>query len=473
MFVQKFEADTLDEALKNIKRELGPDAIILKTITNKGLKGAFKKKRIEVTAAISEDNYISKQKVDTVLTNDQRDVFYSDQASVIKKQIDNHSKSERTATYGGMGLNKQVKTVKEIGNKIKSSLDDFLKSEEEINRESHFEEQIAPTYNENRQQKIYNENNRVGYDNFVNHRSSETAQTVSQDIVSEQRKKIDDLEQKVYELAQVIQRLDQKEPLGIYELRTTLRSLDISEHSVHRIVKKALFELNEEEVRDSEIVFEFALKTMVESIKTEMPLFSNLENSGKPAITVCLSEISCGQTSMIQKIAALKKDVVVIKSTESKKINRFAESIFNIDIVETTGIAEIVSECRKAREKGLTVFVDYKIGNDELNGEGLPSQTKKFIEGLKRAFDNVEVLITLSAVHSELYNRKVVAKYNSFGDGLVVSHLDECLNFGSLFNIGEDNPDQPFKFFGTGSTVPDDLESATAERILAGIFQLK
>ena len=54
MYVKKFEADTLDDALQSVKRELGPDAIILKTITNKGLKGAFKKSRVEITAAISE-----------------------------------------------------------------------------------------------------------------------------------------------------------------------------------------------------------------------------------------------------------------------------------------------------------------------------------------------------------------------------------------------------------------------------------
>ncbi len=49
MYVKKFEAETLDEALRSVKGELGPDAIILKTITNKGLKGAFKKGRVEIT----------------------------------------------------------------------------------------------------------------------------------------------------------------------------------------------------------------------------------------------------------------------------------------------------------------------------------------------------------------------------------------------------------------------------------------
>ena len=48
MLVKKFEADNLEEALKAVKVELGPDAIILKTVTNNGIKGAFKKKRIEI-----------------------------------------------------------------------------------------------------------------------------------------------------------------------------------------------------------------------------------------------------------------------------------------------------------------------------------------------------------------------------------------------------------------------------------------
>ena len=67
MYVQKFEGETLDEALKQVKSQLGPDAIILKTVTNKGLKGAFKKSKIEITAAISESSYTKKARVDHVL----------------------------------------------------------------------------------------------------------------------------------------------------------------------------------------------------------------------------------------------------------------------------------------------------------------------------------------------------------------------------------------------------------------------
>src|SRR5690606_22589777 len=99
-------------------------------------------------------------------------------------------------------------------------------------------------------------------------------------------------------------------------------------------------------------------------------------------------------------------------------------------------------------------------------------ETKKLVEGLKRAFSNVEILVCLSAIHSEIYNLKMSKRYQPLADGIVVNHLDQCLNFGALFNLGFDCPKMPFKFYGTGDVIPDDLEAATGERIIAGIFQL-
>ena len=126
MYVRKFEADTLDEALKSIKRELGPDAIILKTVTNKGIKGAFKKNRIEITAAISEKNYTKKARVDHSMDDNTREKFYENNSGYVSSMIDNYS-DNREATqstssgYGSAGLNKSVKS---ISDKVKNSLDE-------------------------------------------------------------------------------------------------------------------------------------------------------------------------------------------------------------------------------------------------------------------------------------------------------------------------------------------------------------
>ena len=116
MHVRNFYADTLDEALKEIKRELGPDAIILKTKTNKGLIGQIKKKKIEITAAISEKNYGKKRIVDTILDKDQKENLYKGPSENIANTLDG---------YGNMAINRPVK----VTNKKSSSeidLDQFL-----------------------------------------------------------------------------------------------------------------------------------------------------------------------------------------------------------------------------------------------------------------------------------------------------------------------------------------------------------
>ncbi len=485
MYVRKFEADSLEEALKSIKQELGPDAIILKTITNKGLKGAFKKKKIEITAAISEKNYTKKARVDQVLTTDQKSDFYASKSSYVSNMIDNHSDNSQLEAdryqvsnpgYGKMALNKQVNVKAEEAAPMTNGLDAFLTSsastpapveesapiQEDFSMENFIKEAPMETVPKQEYSRPSFEeapvNNQVNTDNVV----------YDNEMILAQRNKIDDLEKKLFELTKNVERMDKREPNGIFELRTTLRSLDVSEKFIRGVIKKVIFELGDEDLQNPELVFEFALKEMANIIRTEMPLFSSTDETETPVITVLISETSCGQTSMLHKLGALKNDAILIRNLTTLEQNKstFSEQVFGMNVVMTSSIAEIVAECRKASEAGKSVFIDYKNSGDEIN------EVKKFVEGLKRSFDKVEVLVSLSAIHSEIYNRKITSRYSVIGDGVVISNLDLCLNFGALFNISEETQSLPFKFYGTGEVVPDDLEAATPERVLAGIFQL-
>ena len=469
MHVRKFEADTIEQALKDIKRELGPDAVILKTITNSGIKGAFKKNKIEITAAISEKNYGKKATVDSVMDRTQKEEFYNGSASYIANMIDKHDNSKQQLQekkgYGSVGLNRAVNSTKNVAEKVKSGLDDFLsQSDRPAPREFNFDDEIDSARSIEKVQK-----NRQTLSVQVPEAVQErTPRTSSDDRFEMQKNKINELEKRLFELTRSVERIHKKEPIGIYQLRTTLRSLDINEIYIQQLIKKGLFELTESDVENADTVFEFALREMMGAVHTAMPLFSSVDDKKTPVITVFLSEASCGQTSMVQKIGAMKQDAVIIKngSLINSQKHAFAEKIFELNVVNTNTIAEAVSECRKALENNQCVFIDYKCNEVERN------ETKKFVDGLKRAFPKVEVLITLSAIQSELYNRKVLGTYRNISDGIVVSHLDACLNFGSLFNIASETNGMPYKFFGTGEVIPDDLEAATIERLMAGIFKL-
>jgi len=477
MHVRKFEADTIDEALREIKRELGPDAVILKTVTNKGLKSAFKKHKIEITAAISEKSYVKKAQVDHVLDGNQKQEFYNGSASYIANMIDKHDESRKApkATtsaggYGSMGLNKQVSTTKKVFNDVKNNLDDFLslgerETTKNFSQDFDFDSEVMsskPVLDEPKKSspRIHTEAK------IETPREKNVEQNF--ELSEKQKNKIEELEKKLFELTKNVERIQKKEPTGIYQLRTTLRSLEISESYIQKLIKKGLFELTEKDVENADIVFEFALREMMTAVQTDMPLFSRVDAGKNPVITVFVTEASSGQSTLVSKIASLKKDALVIKNNHgiSETKSSFAEKVFNLNVTRTSTIAEIVAECRKGVEAGNSIFIDYKCTDSEIN------ETKRFIDGLRRAFPQVEVLITICAIQSELYNRKVISKYRPLADGLVVSHLDECLNFGSLFNISFEVGDLPYKFFGTGTVVPDDLEAATSERIMAGLFKL-
>lgn len=481
MYVRKFEADSLDEALKAIKRELGPDAIILKTVTNKGLKGAFKKNRVEITAAISEKNYTKKARVDHTLQDDQRDKFYQNDSRYISQMIDGYSGNRDESqvpqgnggNYTNLGLNKQVQSLKDMGSRVRNSLDDFLSGDaqdhfdgneglalgqrpEVLNIPSGATQQV-------RQEEVYvapvQEQRREAP------QAQAGLNNEAQEVIQDQRRKIDALEKKLYELTKSVERIDKREPEGIFQLRTTLRSLSIAEHTVNELLRKAMFELKESELQDPDVVFEFTLREMLERVPTAMPKFSNLDGSETPFLTVLVSDNSCGQTSMLYKLGALRKGSVLVQYQPGKS-KTFTETMFDLQVEKVTTIPDIISCIRKATSEGKSVFVDYRNSNTELN------DTKKFIDGLRRSFGNVEVMICLSAIHSEIYNRKVVSTYQELAEGLIITNLDLCLNYGALFNICEEYPGLPLKFFGTGDVIPDDIEAATGERILAGMFKL-
>lgn len=518
MFVKKFEADTLEEALKAVKVELGPDAIILKTITNNGLKGAFKKKRIEITAAISERSFEKKAKVDKVLNNDQKEAFYKNSASSIKESITKYNGSatgngdtaSNAGGYGSMGLNKVVNTLAKgsagladmktkTSSMIKNSLDDFLTDGEDFGFDidssddtpapvrraqapqthgkyseppparkaspavkQQTEDTVDIGRNPLREPQVPQAQAQSG---MVNR---EAYNELKQELRTTQHK-MELLEQKLMELSQNYQ-FNQKhlnEAKGIFQLRTTLKTLDVDEAHILDLIKKANYELSKDDLENPDVIFEFALQEMASSINTGIPLFAKIEN-GDPVVTVLLSEAASGQSTMGTKIAVLKKDVVVVQYSQDAQNNAstdFAAQVFGIKVEKVQNFSEAIGLCRKATEAGKSVLVDVRLNSKHSD------ETKKFIETLKRGFQHVEVLCTLSAIHSELYNRKIIARYKEIVDGVIISHVDLCMNFGALFNVHKAHNKLPLKFFGTGPVVPDDIEGATAERLMSGLFQ--
>ena len=470
MYVKKFEGDTLDEALKSVKRELGPDAIILKTVTNKGLKGAFKKNRIEITAAISEQSYAKKSRVDHVLPEPERERFYQAPASRINNMIneyDTHRGKKTGAGYGNIGLNKVVNTV---SSKIKNSLDDFLAiepEEESSNQSEHFDQFLEAKHEVSKADE-YREVEESSYEQA---RYQVEANDELKEQIKTQKHQIDLLEKKLFELTERVSEKShaQVEPRGIKGLRTTLRSLELSENIVQNILKKAVFEMSDEELEDPDLIYDFALREIHEMIKVGMPRFSTVDSNEEPLVTVLISESSSGQGSMAIKLAAIQENVKVIRFREhpqDQDKNSFAAQIFKLDITTVDSLSLLMSEARKAIENQQSMILDLRLSFTDEN------ESKKFLDTVKRAFNQVEFIANLSAINSEIYNRKILTKYQSYLNGVNITYIDQCLSFGPVVNLSSEFSELPLMFFGTGAVVPEDIEAASIERVMAELFQL-
>ena len=68
MQVRKFEARNMKEALEMVKRNLGPDAVILQAKDNSGKFGLGGVSSVEVTAAVSETTLRKKKLAEAKMT---------------------------------------------------------------------------------------------------------------------------------------------------------------------------------------------------------------------------------------------------------------------------------------------------------------------------------------------------------------------------------------------------------------------
>ncbi|RZA07653.1 MAG: hypothetical protein EOP11_07065, partial [Proteobacteria bacterium] len=80
MQVKKFEAPTMAEALKTIKRELGPEAIILSTKHLKSGFGLMSKASVEVTAAVAEKDLKKKMMAEKGLPENVKEKIWGSKA---------------------------------------------------------------------------------------------------------------------------------------------------------------------------------------------------------------------------------------------------------------------------------------------------------------------------------------------------------------------------------------------------------
>ena len=100
MQIKKFEARTIQEALDTVKRELGPEAIILKTKKNKKGFGLMSDGSIEITAAVSDKAISKKRHLDTRVPEETKETISNlpveKQQKIYNKYVDRNKRKNKT-----------------------------------------------------------------------------------------------------------------------------------------------------------------------------------------------------------------------------------------------------------------------------------------------------------------------------------------------------------------------------------------
>ena len=109
--------------------------IILKTVSNKGVRRSEKHK-IEITAAISEKDYVKKATLENALDTESRGKLYENKSSYVSELIDGYDNKNNQALggYGNISLNRPVQKMNlKVTNLILSAEEKEVKASVERN----------------------------------------------------------------------------------------------------------------------------------------------------------------------------------------------------------------------------------------------------------------------------------------------------------------------------------------------------
>lgn len=378
MRVKKYCASTMPEAMKMIRSELGNDAIILnsRVIQTNGFLGFFKKRSIEVIAALDEKPLEMVQQV----APDKR-------KSMDVPAVPANTTSEKT--------------------------DDFKKERE----------------------------------------------------TEELRKEISELKGL---LSSVMERNDKEEPAlpdPIQKLQQTLLKQEIQESVVETIVNEAMkwWEEAGESKSEAEVLM-WAKEHMMEKV-SHLPFLGI--SFTKKFITV-VGPTGVGKTTTLAKMAA---DCIL---KHKKKVAFITTDTYRIAAIEQlktyANILNVPLEVCYSMEdfqKSVIQFENYDVVFIDTAGRNFRNPAN--VADLQKNIDfskGMETYLVLSLTSKQMDMEEIYHQFDTVHiDKIILTKADETSTFGAMFNIMY-SWQKPVAYITNGQNVPDDIISATPEKIV-------
>ncbi len=483
MQVRKFEAPTMQEAIKIVKQELGPDAIILSTKNNKKGFGLLSKASVEVTAAVTEKSLVKKQITERVVTPQ------------TKEQIRNLPATKQSKIYNEFSdhYKSKAKAMQSKGKASESKYIDIT-DEPELSEQSYgdsHKQQSPASYGRNAKVSVNIDAIVDKYESRMNNEDwqSQGAPSVAQAPANDSHKvnsdlNIDSIKTDVQRLKNIVEELKSEQialtdskavELGSDEVNEEFKSLlrnGVDRKYAASLMKQVTFSLPREYIHDSKKIIDAVAVEMMQNVRVENIL--GFKPGSEQRVFSFIGPTGVGKTTTIAKIAS---DAILTKNLRVGLINldtyRIGASdqlatyakILNAPFRYATNIEELERVISEFKPMDL-ILVD-TTGRSQKDNENLV-EMKKLLDGV----NNSKSIMVLSSTtrDQELYdilNRFRIFKPHS----LVFSKLDECTVYGCVYNIAV-KTGLPLAYFTVGQRVPEDIETASPERVVDLILDI-
>lgn len=448
MKLKKYYADNMQEALRIIKDDIGPDAVILSSKfirTKKGFFGLFSKKRIEVVAGFEEKPKPAETGFKPFLQNTQ-------EVPVVSAQ---NSQPEQAAQAQNDPINEQGEAIlnaygQVIGRKSASG----IKPQVSGNTQP-----IAPV---------------IVQTEVINTEKEDLAKKEEEILQKEEA-----LDNKIGELKSLINNLTNRvENYGNAPANAAKFSIEVRE-----LYNKLL-----EQDIESGVAEELCIRTENISSSRQAPpkevlsvFMSDMLGEVKPIqctkfkrkVIMIIGPTGVGKTTTLVKLASkflcednLNVGVInadVFRVAAKEHLKAYCD-ILNMDLVTIYSPEEIEEALEAFKEKDI-VFIDTA---------GKLSSNKEYQQEIKELVElgNVDdIYLLVSASTSEKVIKSIVANYSFLRThNIIVTKVDETPTKGVLFNIARDSG-RPLSYITTGQSVPDDIALIDSKEVIESILE--
>lgn len=501
MQVKKFEAPTMQEALKVIKRELGPDAIILSTKNIKSGFGLMSKASVEVTAAVADKDLHKKKLAEKGLPQNVKEKIWNSKAEkqseiyddyfekqlkrVAKERVELSNRANAPAAAAPRASQQQRRAAPAVETQISARASAATSSTMAFSAPSAQPTvggQIASAPRERRYIDIED-------DEQVRRpaaRAAATAPTASASANGhngEMQREIEQLRNMVSELAAGAgaSAAGSREEDGELtdELVRSLQDLvaaGIEKKFARQLVRSASFDLASLDRHDEQAIQERVAFHLMNDIQVGDLLESVGARAGRSESTVLalVGPTGVGKTTTIAKIASLgvleKRLRVGLINLDSYKVAAADQlatyaKIMNVPFRSVTTRDELQQAVYDFSTLDL-ILID-TTGRSQKDQESLLQ-----LRHMLAAVEGCRSVLMMSATTKDSDMNEVISRFKLFSPaGLVMSKLDETSVYGCIYNV-QKRSGLPLLYFTVGQRVPEDIEKASAERVADLVLDL-